>query len=184
MSKITQLTPIEAPDRFKSEKRFLMSTLFFFSLSYLTTLVRNVIVITILRHKERADIESHRLVEFFCVSNIRLSLFNIGTFTLTELIPYWIIFFLNFRNFRQMDKADQYLKEKKDKTLQRIAQEITAVKRARRNTSSKENFDPSSQILSAQESFEEGTIVDLFRPSLITGSVVEALADLDFVDQD
>lgn len=49
---------------------------------------------------------------FFCQSNFMMSLFNIATWLLTELIPYTIIFCLNLSNFRQMSKQDDYVQDK------------------------------------------------------------------------
>ena len=107
---MNQLTPTGSKDRFRSEKRFLIATLIFFSLSYLTSLVRNGIIYTILRTSNNDKDNDNRLYNFFCVDTLRLTIFNIGTFTLTELIPYLIIFCLNYHNFREMPKAEDYMK--------------------------------------------------------------------------
>lgn len=110
LNKVNQLTPTGSKDKFKSEKRFLIATLIFFSLSYLTSLVRNGIIYTILKTSNNDRDNDNRLYDFFCVDTLRLTIFNIGTFTLTELIPYQIIFCLNYHNFKDMPKADEYMK--------------------------------------------------------------------------
>ena len=108
-----------AAEKFKKEKRFLLSTLIFFSVSYLTGAVRNMIIILMIRSDEGHD----ALLDIFCPSNFVLSLYNIGCYLITELIPYTIIFILNYQNFSQIDKQDEYMRKHAEEVLQNMSTE-------------------------------------------------------------
>ena len=83
---------------FKHENRFLISTLILFSVSYLVGMGRNLVIFWMIENEEEGN--SNRIHDLWCSSNFEISLFNIGCYTVTELIPYVIIFILNFGNYR------------------------------------------------------------------------------------
>ena len=117
MNKLFGATMLE--NNFKHEKRFLISTLILFSLSYLVSVVRNLAIFYFLENEEENT--DSRLHEIWCSSNFNISLFNIGCYIVTELIPYLIIFILNFNNFRTIGKQDNFTKSRKK---QRFVQQL------------------------------------------------------------
>ena len=86
---------------FKKEKQFLMVTLISFSGSYMVEVIRNTLNFLILDENDNGFEAVNTLL---CKSNFTMSMYNIITWTITELIPYIIIFSLNFGNFLQMDQ--------------------------------------------------------------------------------
>ena len=103
LKQVNSLFPSSESKKFAGEKGFLICTLTFFSLSYLIMVLRNVISFEILSLKSPQD----KMEQWLCETNLRLLLFNIECSFLTELLPYMIIFCLNFRNFRQMERNQQ-----------------------------------------------------------------------------
>lgn len=93
----------EADKKFATEKRFLISTLVFFSISYLVAMIKNIIIYEIIV----TDIE--KFDHFFCSSNFKEAIINIGYCIIAVLMPYLVIFFLNYKNFSQMDLQDKYI---------------------------------------------------------------------------
>ena len=93
---------------FKKEKRYLFITLIAFSTSYLVDVIRNAVIYTLLRREtmyaSSGDYDHTKVYSFFCKNNFNMSLFNIGTYVVTELMPYLILFSLNLSNFRQMGR--------------------------------------------------------------------------------
>lgn len=92
----------QGSSKFRTEKLFLISTLIFFSVSYLISTVRNIILYVMITDIKEG--KSSKAYDFFCKSNLHMSMFNAATFILTELVPYTVIFWLNFRNFRTIEK--------------------------------------------------------------------------------
>ena len=88
--------------KFKSEKRFLISTLIFFSFSYLILVVRNVTAYVAFESTKGGDLGRHGT--WVCIDDFYLSLFNIFFYIFSEWLPYMIIFVLNYRNFRTIDQ--------------------------------------------------------------------------------
>ena len=84
-------------EQFTQEKYFLISTLVLFSTSYLTSVVRNLILYDGFVD-QKTDHESN------CKSSIFYATYSFCSYILTEFIPYIVIFALNFSNFRQIDK--------------------------------------------------------------------------------
>ena len=80
-------------DTFKKEKRYLLITLVLFSISYLIDVVRNAVIYSLL--KLEASNSEIKVYEFFCSSNFTMSIFNMATYVITELIPYLVLFCLN-----------------------------------------------------------------------------------------
>ena len=76
-------------------------------MSYFVMGIRNVIVFDLVTGSDDDD----DFVEWLCQKNFRMALFNLICDVLTELIPYCIIFILNFNNFREIDKHEQLLRK-------------------------------------------------------------------------
>lgn len=86
---------------FKHEMRFLIWTLVLFSISYLATVLKNIAILWLLENYHDDEGERHQwLSKVFCTSNFNIVMFNIGTYIVTELIPYIVIFLLNYHNYR------------------------------------------------------------------------------------
>lgn len=87
-------------EKFKKERHFLLTTLIFFSLGYLMMDLRNVLIFKLLSIRTpETGIE-----KYLCDSNLRMSAFNILIACLSDLLPYMIIFSLNFNNFRDLER--------------------------------------------------------------------------------
>ena len=84
-------------NQFKAEKCFLISTLIIFSISYLSSVVRNAILLNTIMEDMRGQQDE-------CLTNFAYACWTLCTYTLTEFFPYVVIVSLNFRNFRQMAK--------------------------------------------------------------------------------
>ena len=97
-----------ADQNFKKEKRFLFVTLISFSVSYMIEVARNTVLFIAL-DEHNGHFDAVNLI--FCNSNFAMSINNICTWAVTELIPYVIIFSLNFGNFSQIDRQDEYMEE-------------------------------------------------------------------------
>lgn len=83
----------EADKKFAKEKNFLISTLIFFSISYLMFVIRNIIIYSIM------TTDSQGFDNFFCDSNFKVVIENICFYTIAILLPYIVIFILNYKNF-------------------------------------------------------------------------------------
>ena len=97
LRRINRLFGAEADTKFKEEKRFLMTTLIFFSISYLLTMAKNVLIFDIVAY------DDDEVATFLCKTNFRQSMVNIVTYFLTEWLPYAIIFILNYKNFSTIE---------------------------------------------------------------------------------
>ena len=75
-------------------------------MSYFVMGVRNFFVFSLVTGDDSSD-----FVVWLCDKNFRMALFNLICDVLTELIPYCIIFILNFNNFREIDKHEQLLRK-------------------------------------------------------------------------
>ena len=102
---LNQMNSLFGKNRFMKEKSFLICTLVFFSISYLMSVGKNVLVY--MAYKNTQDNATQRINQWFCHSNFRLSVFNVTLFMITEWLPYIIIFALNLRNFRQIDLQER-----------------------------------------------------------------------------
>lgn len=67
---------------------------------------RNLIIFSMITDDEA---DEDQIGMWLCETNFRMALFNAMCDILTELMPYCIIFVLNFNNFREIDKHEQYL---------------------------------------------------------------------------
>ena len=85
---------------FKHELRFLISTLILFSISYLVSVFRNLLIFWMLENE--VDDSDELLHTIWCSTNFDISAFNIVCYIITEFIPYIVIFVLNFNNFSKM----------------------------------------------------------------------------------
>ena len=106
LKQLNTLFPSNLHSKFRREKCFLFSTLGFFTSSYLIMVTRNSLIFSMIVG-DSAD--EDKLGMWLCETNFRMALFNAMCDILTELIPYCIIFVLNFNNFREIDKHEQYL---------------------------------------------------------------------------
>ena len=84
--------------KFKHELRFLISTLVLFSISYLVSVFRNLLIFWMLENE--VDDSDEMLHTLWCSTNFDISAFNIVCYIIAEYIPYITIFVLNFNNFR------------------------------------------------------------------------------------
>ena len=50
-----------------------------------------------------------------------MSIFSIIWSIITELIPYWVVFCLNYSNFRQISRAEAFMETKKNRVLEQLA---------------------------------------------------------------
>ena len=86
--------------KFKHELRFLISTLVLFSISYLISVFRNLLIFWMLENE--VDDSDEMLHTIWCSSNFDISVFNIICYIISEFIPYIVIFVLNYKNFSKM----------------------------------------------------------------------------------
>ena len=56
--------------------------------------------------------EYNTLQKDFCETIVRETTINVSLFIVTELMPYLVIFILNFNNFRQQEKRNQYIESR------------------------------------------------------------------------
>ena len=61
------------------------------------------------------------MYDFFCNKKFTLNAISIVSFIVTELIPYWVVFYLNFSNFRQIDRSEAFMEQKKNRVLSKLA---------------------------------------------------------------
>ena len=88
--------------KFKHELRFLISTLIVFSISYLVSVFRNLMIFWMLENE--VDDSDEMLHTIWCSTNFDISVFNIVCYIITEFIPYIVIFVLNYNNFSKMNQ--------------------------------------------------------------------------------
>lgn len=86
--------------KFKHELRFLISTLVLFSISYLMSVLRNLLIFWMLENE--VDDSDEMLHTIWCSTNFDISVFNICCYIISEYIPYIVIFVLNYKNFNRM----------------------------------------------------------------------------------
>lgn len=91
---------------FKHEKRFLISTLVLFSISYLVSVLRNLTIFWMLENEKFGN--DNKLHRIYCSSNFDISSFNVSCYVICELVPYLVVFYLNHCNFRQVRKFDDF----------------------------------------------------------------------------
>ena len=103
---------------FQHEKRFLFATLVAFSISYMIEVTKNSVMFWALDKNDNHDDAKDNWI---CKSNFNMSLYNIVSWTFTELIPYIVIFSLNYGNFSQMDRQDEYMEEQFKKRYEKVA---------------------------------------------------------------
>ena len=100
---------------FKHELKFLISTLILFSISYLVSVLRNLFIFWMLENE--VDDEEEKIHKIWCSTNFDISVFNIICYIITELIPYIVIFVLNFNNFKQMNRQKEFTESRKRERL-------------------------------------------------------------------
>ena len=112
LHQLNTLFPTEEQGRskFRREKCFLISTLVFFSISYILVVLRNSILFSMMTGGQSA------VGNWLCESNFKLSVWNIIMATFTELLPYSIIFVLNIKNFRQIKRHEKILDQSRHKS--------------------------------------------------------------------
>ena len=88
-----------AENNFKNERRFLMVTMFFFSLSYLFISVKSIIGYIIFQ-----DLNDGWQLDHICGQNFQVVLFNTISILFVDLLPFTAIFILHFINFRKEAK--------------------------------------------------------------------------------
>ena len=89
-----------------------------FSLSYAITTVRSILIYFMYTYSDPNF--SSAIFNELCSSQEALTLLNFVSFTISELIPYVTIFILNWRNFRQIRRQNEFLKKREDKLTTRI----------------------------------------------------------------
>ena len=114
--KVNKIFKDQDKAKFAKEKFFLTVTLLVFSFSYALSTTRSIILYMIFTNGSEAP----RLFYTFCKSLDALTALNFACFTITELIPYCTIFILNWRNFRQIKRANSFFKSREDKLNDRI----------------------------------------------------------------
>ena len=102
---------------FQHEKRFLLCTLIIFSISYLVCVLRNLIEWMVLQ----PQISATQIDDYICQSNSSLTLFYAISYFVTDLLPYVCIFYLNWKNFRLIDKQDAYLQEQENRIISELS---------------------------------------------------------------
>ena len=53
-----------------------------------------------------------------------MPVFSILSFIIAELLPYFVVFYLNYCNFRQIEKAELFIEQRKQRVLKRLAETI------------------------------------------------------------
>lgn len=87
------------------EKNFLICTLVFFAGSYLISTIKNIIMYILFNQPSQEAMPDWSY--WFCTKNFHMALFNISFYLTTEGVPYFIIFTLNFKNYRRLDFQDR-----------------------------------------------------------------------------
>ena len=149
---LRQMNSLFGKNRFMKEKSFLICTLVFFSISYLMSVGKNVLLY--MAYKNTLDTATQRINQWFCHSNFRLSVFNVTLFMITEWLPYIIIFALNLRNFRQIDLQERSIRES---TRNSTRNQSTQGKNTRAITtaSTKENSEDNDDLLTEVVKFQK-----------------------------
>lgn len=75
------------------EKNFLICTLIVFSISYLLSSIKGVLLYYLVAR------EKDEWTNWFCNSTTHLSIFNLIFYLIVEWMPFMIVFILNFKNF-------------------------------------------------------------------------------------
>ena len=85
----------------QKERNFLICTLTLFSISYILSTARNIILYSLYRNEKQVDMPDWS--DWFCDGNFNLAIFNTSFYIVTEWIPYAIIFSLNYKNYSRIE---------------------------------------------------------------------------------
>lgn len=142
---------------FKHEMRFLLSTLVLFSISYLISVFRNLAIFYFLSDDDE-DHYDDKLHKIWCTSNFNQSVFNIVVFFVSELIPYFVICILNYKNFSQMIKYDNFAESRRrERFMSQIGSAIFDSKDSLSSTGHKSEQDLGSVVYLARNTAEIAT---------------------------
>ena len=97
-----------AENNFKNERRFLMVTMFFFSVGYLLISVRSLVGYILF-----SDINENWSLEHICGHNYEVVLFNILSIFFVYILPFTAIFSLHFVNFKKEAKKQAMIEKVK-----------------------------------------------------------------------
>ena len=119
------LSGIFAPAQFSRERRFLKFTLITFTLSYCVAVGRSFAIYTMIH------LSTFQIKVWMCKNNFTVNLINFLSFICIDIIPYFTIFFLHWKNFRyeeQRETIDESIENDKSRSNRETVASNTATK--------------------------------------------------------